>query len=297
MKVNVKIVGLGTAGKIIVKKAQKALKKTDCQNVEFYAFENTGYAGGFNGQNDYSRERVLSTQGYDEYTPVLLLLVGGLGGHFASFEIPALARFAKDRGFDVGILASTPFRFEGNRRKNFSDEAVCAIKRIADFFIPFNNADLLKGLVTETNVSLEQAFAMQDSNVVDALKSLVKLFAQESLIALDYADVRALWCRGGNSFTLAKFESTDGEDVAAFAGRCKAALSRLKFGEDSYVIVQIFHGPNFTIMEYSQFMETIYECFGDAANTAATDTNVIIADSKNEDGSDKIMVCVLYNTK
>lgn len=283
MKPHVKIVGLGTTGEKIVKRVLERISKVD--DVECSTLDNSEYQNFFRNDVFYNREEILSSKNYNDDAPVLMLLVGAFGGRFASYEIPALARFAKDRGFDVGVIASTPFKFEGRRRGVLSDEALQSISKISDFNLIFHNGEMMRDSSEIVPKTLEQAFAMQDDKMADAVESLVKMVAEKGLIVLDYADIRAVWKMSCKSFAFVCFVRGENETNAEFFARCKKTFSENAGGEVERALIQVYHGPDFTLADYDECMEAICDCF-------SSDPTVIISDSQNN--GNMVSVKILY---
>lgn len=271
MNFHIKIVGLGAAGKCIVERIRLEMENMDCENVESFSFEGLNTFGSMSVER-FSRKKILSTEGQDKYTRNLLLLVGGFGGRFASFEIPALVRFAKDRGFDVGVFASTPFRFEGQIRRELSNEAIESVKGVADFYTLFHNQDLMLDVLEKDDITLDQLFSKQNKIIADAVMTVVHSLTQRGLVVIDYLDVLGMW-RSKPRFSFAKVDGLKGNfSVIKNAGR---------------VLAQIYHGPKFALDEFSAIIEKMEDCI-------AADSFMLVSNMVNSNRSDKISIHILY---
>lgn len=269
MELNVMVVGLGTAGKEIVEIVQQKMEGSGCRNVEYIVFENPSVQG-YPGIDRYSRKKILSTNGQSEFMQNLLLLVGGFGGRFASFEIPALARFAKDRDFDVGVFASTPFKFEGRFRNENSKEAIESVKDIADFHVLFDGQKILKSVQDKSTVA--EVFDVQSQLIADAVMTVVHSLTQRGLVVIDYLDVLGMW-RSKPRLSFAKVDGLKGNfSVIKNAGR---------------VLAQIYHGPKFALDEFSAIIEKMEDCI-------AADSFMLVSNMVNSNRSDKISIHILY---
>lgn len=287
MKPNIKIVGLGTAGVNILNVARPILDSMNLKNVEFFSHE-----GGLAKLDDvklgespyYSREKILSNGGKGD-APTLLLLVGGLGGSFASLEIPALAMFAKKRGYDVGAFVSWPFRFEGNKRSECSTEAKNVIKETADFYAVFNSKDTLK-MLDGMKATMQQAFEMQDQRIADALVSFVQMIVSEGTIAVDYADVRTLWRKGPCHLKYAKINGVEGESGADAVARCKNDLEYDLKGATA-ALIMVSHGREYTLEDYSESVSSLYDMIDG-------NPDIIVADRVEESSVARVTLKIFF---
>jgi cell division protein FtsZ len=90
-----------------------------------------------------------------------VFIVGGMGGGIASGTAPVVARIARDDGATniIGVF-STPFFFEGSRRRECSEEGIKIFKEYVDSLEVVTSDELLELMyVKMPHASLNDAFA------------------------------------------------------------------------------------------------------------------------------------------
>ena len=115
------------------------------------------------------------------------------GGGTGTGAAPVVARIARELGaLTVGIV-TTPFRFEGTRRKTLADQGVEELRAACDTVIVIPNDRLLE--VLDRSTSMLDAFRIADDVLRQGVQGITDLITMPGLINLDFADVRTVMTR------------------------------------------------------------------------------------------------------
>lgn len=215
-QVSVKVVGVGGGGcNAVVRMAESGVSgmdliavNTDMQALR--AIDNTAtfaigpaVTGGMGsgGSPEVGRKAVRENQ--DQVSQLfsgvdMVFLTAGMGGGTGTGAAPAIADMARKRGaLTVGVV-TTPFSFEGDRRREIAEQGVRALRQKVDTLITIDNDRLLAAL--DGRVSLEAAFDTADTVLRDGVRGIWDLIAVPGLINVDFADVRSIMHKGGSAF-------------------------------------------------------------------------------------------------
>jgi cell division protein FtsZ len=120
----------------------------------------------------------------------MVFVTAGEGGGTGSGAAPVVARIARDLGaLTVGIV-TTPFRFEGSRRRTAAEQGVEELRRNCDTVIVIPNERLLE--VLDRSTSMLDAFRIADDVLRQGVQGICDLITLPGLINLDFADVRTI---------------------------------------------------------------------------------------------------------
>ena len=215
-QVKVRVVGVGGAGcNAIVRMAESGVSgldllavNTDMQALRAidgaatFAIGPTVTGGmGSGGIPEVGRKAVRENQDqvHQLFSGVdMVFLAAGMGGGTGTGAAPTIADMARKQGaLTVGVV-TTPFSFEGDRRREVAEQGVQALRQKVDTLITVDNDRLLASL--DGRVSLEAAFHAADAVLRDGVRGIWDLIAVPGLINVDFADVRSIMHRGGSAF-------------------------------------------------------------------------------------------------
>ncbi|MFW5907150.1 MAG: cell division protein FtsZ [Candidatus Natronoplasma sp.] len=128
----------------------------------------------------------------------LVFLTTGLGGGTGTGASPLIAEVAKRSGAMVIGIVTLPFSVEGNRRR-LAWRGVQKIEDYADSTITLDNDKLLE---VSPEMPLDRGFGMMDSVISDLVKGVTETITRQSLINLDFNDLRSVLGCGGYSTVL-----------------------------------------------------------------------------------------------
>ncbi len=196
----------------------------------------------------------------------MVFVTAGEGGGTGTGAAPVVARVAREVGaLTVGIV-TTPFRFEGTRRRTAADRGVEELRAACDTVIVIPNDRLLE--VLDRSTSMVDAFKIADDVLRQGVQGICDLITTPGLINLDFADVRTVMQDAGSALM--------GIGYATGANRAKEAAERalgspLIDGEivsARGILLSIAGGDDLSLMEVNDAAEVVRA-------TATDDTNII----------------------
>ena len=129
----------------------------------------------------------------------MLFIAAGMGGGTGTGAAPVVAEIARELGILTVAVITTPFAFEGKRRRENALAGIAKLKEFVDATITIPN-DNLK-LATETNVTLNNAFLVADSVLVHTVQNLVTVVQNTASINCDFADICCILRDSGDMYT------------------------------------------------------------------------------------------------
>src|SRR5437763_3536192 len=139
--------------------------------------------------------RAAAEEGYDQLKQALrgsdmVFVAAGEGGGTGTGGAPVVAKIARELGaLTVGIV-TTPFKFEGTKRKQQAEWGVQALRAACDTTIVIPNDRLLE--VLDRSTSMLDAFKVADDVLRQGVQGICDLITMPGLINLDFADVRTI---------------------------------------------------------------------------------------------------------
>ncbi len=134
-----------------------------------------------------------------------------MGGGTGTGAAPVIADLARERGaLTIGVV-TTPFAFEGRRRRAFAEQGLDALLPRVDALVTIANDRLLAA--EGGDLDLTSAFRRADRVLSDAVRGIADLVTQPGLVNLDLADLRAILLGGGRAL-LGLGEASDREGGA-----------------------------------------------------------------------------------
>jgi cell division protein FtsZ len=214
----------------------------------------------------------------------MVFITAGMGGGTGSGAAPVVARIAREMGaLTVGVV-TTPFAFEGSRRRATAAESAELMRGAVDALITIPN-DRLRDVVGRQTPMLE-AFGLADDVLRQGVQGISDIITVPGLINLDFADVRTVMKDAGTA--LMGIGTAVGEDRAAKA--LQAALNSPLIGQEisgaTGILINFSAGPSLSLAEVSEAAEQI---------TAAADpnANIIFGTSLDESRGDEVVVTVV----
>ena len=194
----------------------------------------------------------------------MVFVTAGEGGGTGSGAAPVVARIARELGaLTVGIV-TTPFRFEGSRRKGQAASGVAALREQADTVIVIPNDRLLE--VLERGTSLLDAFGVADDVLRQGVQGICDLITQPGLINLDFADVRAVM-GGAGSAMMGVGMATGQNRAAEAAGRAlRSPLIDQEVTAAGGIILSIAGGSDLALHEVNEAAEMVRAASDDHTN-------------------------------
>jgi cell division protein FtsZ len=208
---------------------------------------------------------------YDEIKNALrgsdmVFVTAGEGGGTGTGAAPVVARIAREVGaLTVGIV-TTPFRFEGSRRRSQSDAGVEELRAVCDTVIVIPNDRLLE--VLERDVAMVEAFRIADDVLRQGVQGICDLITMPGLINLDFADVRTIMSDAGSALMGIGFATGENRAKEAAERALGSPLIDTEITGAQGILLSVAGGDDLTLFEVNEASEVIRQA-------ATTDTNII----------------------
>jgi cell division protein FtsZ len=198
-------------------------------------------------------------------TTRMLFITAGMGGGTGTGASPIIAKAAKEMDIlTVGII-TTPFSFEGKRRKLQAEEGLAEFKKYVDSYLVISN-DRLREIFG--NLTLGSAFAQADNILTTAAKGIAEIITIPGYINVDFKDVRTVMKDSG--VAIMGSYAAEGENRALKAVEGALASPLLKDNEIEgarYILLNISSGDKeVTMDEVSVITDYIQQEAGLAAD-------------------------------
>ena len=177
----------------------------------------------------------------------MLFITAGMGGGTGTGASPIIAKAAKEMDIlTVGII-TTPFSFEGKRRKTQAEEGLEEFKKYVDSYLVISN-DRLREIFG--NLTLGSAFAQADNILTTAAKGIAEIITIPGYINVDFKDVRTVMKESG--VAIMGSYAAEGENRALRAVEGALASPLLKDNEIEgarYILLNISSGDKEVTMD------------------------------------------------
>jgi cell division protein FtsZ len=214
----------------------------------------------------------------------MVFVTAGEGGGTGTGAAPVVARVARELGaLTVGIV-TTPFRFEGTRRKTAAERGVEELRAACDTVIVIPNDRLLE--VLDRSTSMVDAFRIADDVLRQGVQGICDLITMPGLINLDFADVRTVMQDAGSALM--------GIGYATGANRAREAAERAlgsplidaEIVRARGILLSIAGGDDLSLVEVNDAAEVVRA-------TATDDTNIIFGANVDSRLTGQVWVTVI----
>ncbi|HEX4323429.1 MAG TPA: cell division protein FtsZ [Gaiellaceae bacterium] len=235
--------------------------------------------------------RRAADEAYDELKQELrgadmVFVAAGEGGGTGSGAAPIVARIARELdALTVGIV-TTPFRFEGTKRKSQAEQGITDLRAACDTTIVIPNDRLLE--VLERSTSMLDAFKVADDVLRQGVQGICDLITMPGLINLDFADVRTIMSDSDTALMGIGFSSSTGDGRAREAAEraLRSPLIDAEITGARGILLSIAGGDDLTLVEVNDAAEVI--------RGAATDeTNIIFGATVDDRLNGQVWVTVV----
>ena len=177
----------------------------------------------------------------------MLFITAGMGGGTGTGASPVLAKAAKELGILTVAIITTPFAFEGKRRRMQAEEGLNELKKYVDSYLVISN-DQLRDIFG--NLTMTAAFAKADDILTTAAKGIAEIITIPGYVNVDFKDVRTVMNDSG--VAIMGNALADGEDRALRAVQGALASPLLKDNEIEgarYILLNITSGKQEVTMD------------------------------------------------
>jgi cell division protein FtsZ len=233
--------------------------------------------------------RSAAEESYDQVKNALrgsdmVFVTAGEGGGTGSGAAPVVARIARELGaLTVGIV-TTPFRFEGTRRRGTAEHGVEELRRNCDTVVVIPNERLLE--VLDKSTSMLDAFRIADDVLRQGVQGICDLITLPGLINLDFADVRTIMKDAGTALMGIGFSTSENRARDAAERALRSPLIDQQILGARGILLSIAGGDDLSLYEVNEAAEVI-------RSAATDDTNIIFGATVDERLTGQIWVTVI----
>jgi cell division protein FtsZ len=299
----IRVVGVGGAGINAVNRMMDAgiaqvdfvAVNTDAQQLELSDAAVKIHIGeaitqGLGSGSDPETGRRAAEAGYDHVRAALrgsdmVFVTAGEGGGTGTGAAPVVARIARELGaLTVGIV-TTPFKFEGTRRRMAAESGVDALRSACDTVIVIPNDRLLE--VLDRSTSMLDAFRIADDVLRQGVQGICDLITMPGLINLDFADVRTVMTDAGSALMgIGYSEAREGRAREAADRALRSPLIDTEIVAARGILLSIAGGDDLTLLEVNEAAEVVRQ-------SATDDTNIIFGATVDERLNGQVWVTVV----
>jgi cell division protein FtsZ len=298
----IRVVGVGGAGLNAIHRMMDAginqvefvAVNTDLQQLQMSDAEVKLHIGrdltkGLGSGSDPEVGKAAAEEAYDQIKHALrgsdmVFVTAGEGGGTGSGAAPVVARIARELGaLTVGIV-TTPFPFEGTKRKAQANAGVDELRRNCDTAIVIPNARLLE--VLDKSTSMLDAFKIADDVLRQGVQGITDLITLPGLINLDFADVRTIMKDAGTALMGIGFATGDNRAAEAAERALRSPLIDTELIGAKGILLSIAGGSDLSLLEVNEAAEVI-------RRGATDDTNIIFGATIDERLAGQMWVTVV----
>ncbi len=300
--VNIKVIGVGGGGNNAVNR----MIKTNIKGVEFVAINTDRQAlkksnasirlvvgekltNGFGAGANPSIGQRAAEESVDEIKGILqgtdmVFVTAGMGGGTGTGAAPVVARIAREMGILTIGIVTKPFAFEGARRMQQALGGISELSQYVDSLIIIPNDRL--SMVTDTRITLMNAFDVADSVLATGTKSVSDLINLDGFINLDFADVKSVMENAGHAHMGVGVAS--GKDKAEQAAKqaISSPLLESSISGAHGILINFTISPDVGLEDITQAATLI-------TNEAAPGANVIFGVSFDTELEDEMRVTII----
>jgi cell division protein FtsZ len=215
----------------------------------------------------------------------MLFITAGMGGGTGTGASPVIAKAAREMDILTVGIVTTPFSFEGRRRRQQAEEGMEELKKNVDSFLVISN-DRLRQIFG--NLTLGSAFAQADNILTTAAKGIAEIITLPGYINVDFKDVRTVMKDSG--VAIMGSCAAEGEDRAIKSVKGALASPLLKDNEIEgarYILLNISSGEKEVTMDE---VSIITDFIQDETRLAA---DLIWGNCKDESLGEKLSVTII----
>ena len=299
---SIKVVGVGGAGGSAVNR----MKEAGLNGVQFIAMNTDAQAlhnskadikihlghdttGGLGAGADPNVGEQAANESRNEIREALsgadmVFVTIGAGGGTGSGAGHVVAEIAREMGILVVGVATKPFSFEGEKRRQNAEWAVAHLGRQVDTLITIPNDRLLQTIDQRT--PLLETFKIADDVLRQGVQGISELITEHGLINLDFTDVKAIMSHAGSA--LMGIGRATGEERAALAAQqaIESPLIEVSIEGAKGVLFNVTGGYDMSMSEIQEAAEII-------TNAVSPDANIIFGATLKPDLEDELIITVI----
>jgi cell division protein FtsZ len=299
---SIKVVGVGGAGGSAVIRMKDAgltgvqfiAMNTDAQalhnsNADIKLHLGKTTTGGLGAGADPLVGEAAANESRDEIREALtgadmVFVTIGAGGGTGSGAGYVVAEIARELGILVVGVATKPFSFEGQKRRQNAEWAISKLGQQVDTLITIPNDRLLQTIDRRT--PLLETFKIADDVLRQGVQGISELITEHGLINLDFADVRAIMSNAGSA--LMGIGRASGDNRAALAAQqaIESPLIEVSIDGAKGVLFNVTGGYDMSMSEIQEAAEII-------TSAVSPDANIIFGATLKAEMEDELIITVI----
>jgi cell division protein FtsZ len=299
---SIKVVGVGGAGGSAVNR----MKDAGLSGVQFIAMNTDAQAlhnskadtkihlghsttGGLGAGADPSVGEAAANESRDDIKDALqgadmVFVTIGAGGGTGSGAGYVVAEVAREMGILVVGVATKPFSFEGEKRRQNADWAIGQLRRHVDTLITIPNDRLLQTIDRRT--PLLETFKIADDVLRQGVQGISELITEHGLINLDFADVKAIMSNAGSALMGIGRASGDNRAAQAAQQAIESPLIEVSIDGAKGVLFNVTGGYDMSMSEIQEAAEII-------TSAVSPDANIIFGATLKPELEDELIITVI----
>jgi len=215
----------------------------------------------------------------------MVFITAGMGGGTGTGASPIIAAAAKEMGILTVAIVTTPFSFEGPRRKQQSEHGLAELKKNVDAILIISN-DKLREMYG--NLSITSAFSHADNVLTTAAKGISEIISVTGIINRDFRDVTTVMKDSGVAIMGSGSAEGDDRAIKAVEEALKSPLLRDNNIKGArYILLSISSGTEEILTdEVSAITEYIQD-------EAGQDADVIFGLNMDESLGNKVAITLI----
>lgn len=188
-----------------IKGVEFAICNTDSQSLELSPVPNRiqlggnlteGRGAGSNPEvgRNAAIENIEEIKSFLEKDTKMVFVTAGMGGGTGTGAAPIIAKTAKELGILTVGIVTTPFTFEGVKRKHRAVEGIEELKENVDTLLVISNEKLRE---MYGNLPLRAAFSHADDILSIAAKGIAEIITVPGYVNVDFEDVKTVMANSG----------------------------------------------------------------------------------------------------
>ncbi len=215
----------------------------------------------------------------------MLFVTAGMGGGTGTGAAPVIAKAARELDILTVGIVTTPFNFEGKKRKIHAEEGIEQLKRSVDCLLIINN-DKIKEMYG--NLPIRTAFSHANDILTIAAKGIAEIITYPGYINVDFEDVKTVMRNSG--VALMGSASAEGENRAMDAVQGALASPLLNDNQilgAKNILLNISFGSNEVLMDEIDIISNFIQ------EQAGLNADVIFGTSIDETLGEKLAVTII----
>ena len=176
---------------------------------------------------------------------------------------PVIAELAMEAGALTVAIVTTPFVFEGSRRRTNAEMGLEALAANVDAIVVVNNDRLLGTVHRKTTMA--DAFVQADGMLLSGVRGVTDLITNVGLVNVDFADIRSIVKNAGSALLGVGSASGESRASTALEEAIRSPLIETTLDGAAAILVNITAGEDLGIHE----VETVVKGLSETAHPDA----------------------------